>query len=183
MSQHYDGKADLWSIGTIVYQCLTGKAPFQVRAPWAEGVGALSSANQRSSAVTVPQPPLTGVTWPPSSPACSHFRALSRSGPRPESPLALGPTCVCPRVCLNQVSWPPSCPLQGWRDPPNWYQDPKLWGTPCIWKAVACCVLDPKGSRALSPCRRPSRPVVASWTDPAALHCCQLAPKRPLPAR
>ncbi|KAK1328224.1 hypothetical protein QTO34_011791 [Cnephaeus nilssonii] len=32
MSQHYDGKADLWSIGTIVYQCLTGKAPFQVGA-------------------------------------------------------------------------------------------------------------------------------------------------------
>lgn len=30
MSQHYDGKADLWSIGTIVYQCLTGRAPFQV---------------------------------------------------------------------------------------------------------------------------------------------------------
>lgn len=34
MSQHYDGKADLWSIGTIVYQCLTGKAPFQVSALW-----------------------------------------------------------------------------------------------------------------------------------------------------
>lgn len=33
MSQHYDGKADLWSIGTIVYQCLTGKAPFQVSVP------------------------------------------------------------------------------------------------------------------------------------------------------
>lgn len=30
MSQQYDAKADLWSIGTIVYQCLTGKAPFQV---------------------------------------------------------------------------------------------------------------------------------------------------------
>ncbi|KAK2103003.1 hypothetical protein P7K49_020670 [Saguinus oedipus] len=38
MSQHYDGKADLWSIGTIVYQCLTGKAPFQVTArPCAPG--------------------------------------------------------------------------------------------------------------------------------------------------
>ncbi|XP_069788598.1 serine/threonine-protein kinase ULK1 isoform X3 [Narcine bancroftii] len=33
MSQNYDGKADLWSIGTIVYQCLTGKAPFQANSP------------------------------------------------------------------------------------------------------------------------------------------------------
>ncbi|GCB76926.1 hypothetical protein scyTo_0016628, partial [Scyliorhinus torazame] len=33
MSQHYDAKADLWSIGTIVYQCLTGKAPFQANSP------------------------------------------------------------------------------------------------------------------------------------------------------
>ncbi|XP_061322117.1 serine/threonine-protein kinase ULK1 isoform X3 [Pezoporus flaviventris] len=33
MSQHYDAKADLWSIGTIVYQCLTGKAPFQASSP------------------------------------------------------------------------------------------------------------------------------------------------------
>ena len=31
MSKGYDAKADLWSVGTIVYQCLTGKAPFQVR--------------------------------------------------------------------------------------------------------------------------------------------------------
>lgn len=30
MSQTYDAKADLWSIGTIVFQCLIGKAPFQV---------------------------------------------------------------------------------------------------------------------------------------------------------
>uniref|UniRef100_A0A673GNP2 Serine/threonine-protein kinase ULK1-like n=1 Tax=Sinocyclocheilus rhinocerous TaxID=307959 RepID=A0A673GNP2_9TELE len=30
MSQNYDAKADLWSVGTIIYQCLTGKAPFQV---------------------------------------------------------------------------------------------------------------------------------------------------------
>ncbi|KAM6241481.1 serine/threonine-protein kinase ULK1 isoform 2-T2 [Spheniscus humboldti] len=33
MSQHYDAKADLWSIGTIIYQCLTGKAPFQASSP------------------------------------------------------------------------------------------------------------------------------------------------------
>ncbi|KAM9361094.1 serine/threonine-protein kinase ULK1a isoform 1-T1 [Symphorus nematophorus] len=33
MSQHYDAKADLWSIGTILYQCLTGKAPFHASTP------------------------------------------------------------------------------------------------------------------------------------------------------
>ncbi|XP_031426180.1 serine/threonine-protein kinase ULK1a isoform X3 [Clupea harengus] len=33
MSQNYDAKADLWSVGTIVYQCLTGKAPFQASSP------------------------------------------------------------------------------------------------------------------------------------------------------
>jgi len=33
MSQPYDAKADLWSIGTIVYQCLTGKAPFYAQTP------------------------------------------------------------------------------------------------------------------------------------------------------
>uniref|UniRef100_A0A8C5GXK7 non-specific serine/threonine protein kinase n=1 Tax=Gouania willdenowi TaxID=441366 RepID=A0A8C5GXK7_GOUWI len=33
MSQNYDAKADLWSIGTIVFQCLTGKAPFQASTP------------------------------------------------------------------------------------------------------------------------------------------------------
>ncbi|XP_076364482.1 serine/threonine-protein kinase unc-51-like isoform X4 [Tachypleus tridentatus] len=35
MSLQYDAKADLWSIGTIVYQCLTGKAPFQAQTPQA----------------------------------------------------------------------------------------------------------------------------------------------------
>ncbi|OWF55296.1 Serine/threonine-protein kinase unc-51 [Mizuhopecten yessoensis] len=33
MSMQYDAKADLWSIGTIVFQCLTGKAPFQAQTP------------------------------------------------------------------------------------------------------------------------------------------------------
>jgi len=33
MSLPYDTKADLWSIGTIVYQCLTGKAPFCAQTP------------------------------------------------------------------------------------------------------------------------------------------------------
>ncbi|XP_023220462.1 serine/threonine-protein kinase ULK2-like [Centruroides sculpturatus] len=35
MSLQYDAKADLWSIGTIVFQCLTGKAPFQAQTPQA----------------------------------------------------------------------------------------------------------------------------------------------------
>uniref|UniRef100_A0A8B9JWF9 non-specific serine/threonine protein kinase n=1 Tax=Astyanax mexicanus TaxID=7994 RepID=A0A8B9JWF9_ASTMX len=33
MSQNYDAKADLWSVGTIIFQCLTGKAPFQASSP------------------------------------------------------------------------------------------------------------------------------------------------------
>lgn len=33
MSKSYDAKADLWSIGTITYQCLTGKAPFHASNP------------------------------------------------------------------------------------------------------------------------------------------------------
>ncbi|XP_011311966.1 serine/threonine-protein kinase unc-51 [Fopius arisanus] len=35
MSIQYDAKADLWSLGTIVFQCLTGKAPFQAHTPQA----------------------------------------------------------------------------------------------------------------------------------------------------
>lgn len=33
MSLPYESKADLWSVGTIVYQALTGKAPFYARSP------------------------------------------------------------------------------------------------------------------------------------------------------
>nr|XP_023396199.1 LOW QUALITY PROTEIN: serine/threonine-protein kinase ULK1 [Loxodonta africana] len=57
MSQHYDGKADLWSIGTIVYQCLTGKAPFQVSA-----AGVLLPANP---ALLTPAPSIPRETSAP----------------------------------------------------------------------------------------------------------------------
>ncbi|KAF7489255.1 Serine/threonine-protein kinase unc-51 [Sarcoptes scabiei] len=33
MSHKYDAKADLWSIATIIYQCLTGQAPFKANTP------------------------------------------------------------------------------------------------------------------------------------------------------
>ncbi|XP_063917779.1 serine/threonine-protein kinase unc-51 isoform X4 [Zophobas morio] len=35
LALQYDAKADLWSLGTIVFQCLTGKAPFQANTPQA----------------------------------------------------------------------------------------------------------------------------------------------------
>ena len=35
MSLQYNSKADLWSLGTIVYQCLSGRAPFQATTPQA----------------------------------------------------------------------------------------------------------------------------------------------------
>nr|XP_023685016.1 serine/threonine-protein kinase ULK2-like isoform X1 [Paramormyrops kingsleyae]XP_023685017.1 serine/threonine-protein kinase ULK2-like isoform X1 [Paramormyrops kingsleyae] len=33
MSQNYGAKADLWSIGAVVYQCLVGRPPFQASCP------------------------------------------------------------------------------------------------------------------------------------------------------
>lgn len=33
MSLRYDAKADLWSLGTIIFQCLAGVAPFSATTP------------------------------------------------------------------------------------------------------------------------------------------------------
>lgn len=33
MSLRYDAKADLWSLGTIIFQCLSGVAPFSATTP------------------------------------------------------------------------------------------------------------------------------------------------------
>uniref|UniRef100_A0A8C5QD82 Protein kinase domain-containing protein n=1 Tax=Leptobrachium leishanense TaxID=445787 RepID=A0A8C5QD82_9ANUR len=65
LSQHYDAKADLWSIGTIVYQCLTGRAPFQVGFLYIWGGG--------SSPVPVPSYPSSGSGSSCSSSSTSHL--------------------------------------------------------------------------------------------------------------
>ena len=48
LGQRYDSLADLWSIGTILYQCLSGTAPFLVRAVilWVELVGGVNGWGQ-----------------------------------------------------------------------------------------------------------------------------------------
>ena len=48
LGERYDSLADLWSIGTILYQCLTSTAPFLVRAGslWADSVDGVSGWGQ-----------------------------------------------------------------------------------------------------------------------------------------
>lgn len=53
MSLQYDAKADLWSLGTIVFQCLTGKAPFQAHTPQALKLFYEKNANLGPKYVTI----------------------------------------------------------------------------------------------------------------------------------
>ena len=54
LGERYDSLADLWSIGTILYQCLTSTAPFLVRAGslWAESVDGVSGWGQWAESVS-----------------------------------------------------------------------------------------------------------------------------------
>lgn len=137
MSQHYDGKADLWSIGTIVYQCLTGKAPFQVRQPRSQ-VGRCQP--WLAPVVTGLHPSLTRARWPPSSPPCGHFRAKTRV-----SPGSGVHSHVC--LCTSEPSpRPPSCPCH-------------CRGTQQIGVRTSG-----PGVRGTASCR-PALPVATSWSD------------------
>lgn len=45
----YDSKADMWSLGTIIYECLTGKVPF-----FADSIFAMAELFQRHPAAKPP---------------------------------------------------------------------------------------------------------------------------------
>uniref|UniRef100_A0A8C2ZZS8 non-specific serine/threonine protein kinase n=1 Tax=Cyclopterus lumpus TaxID=8103 RepID=A0A8C2ZZS8_CYCLU len=55
MSQNYDAKADLWSIGTIVYQCLTGKAPFHATTQRIKLIAEINLNNPFTSFPSIPK--------------------------------------------------------------------------------------------------------------------------------
>ncbi|KAJ0176563.1 hypothetical protein K1T71_007742 [Dendrolimus kikuchii] len=75
MSLKYDAKADLWSLGTIVYQCLTGKAPFQATTPHE-----LKAFYENSVDLQPKMPPGT------SPELCSLLIGLLRRNPRERMP-------------------------------------------------------------------------------------------------
>ncbi|XP_030027243.1 serine/threonine-protein kinase unc-51 [Manduca sexta] len=78
MSLKYDAKADLWSLGTIVYQCLTGKAPFQATTPHE-----LKAFYENSVDL---QPKMPAGT---SSELCSLLIGLLRRNPRERMPFEM----------------------------------------------------------------------------------------------
>lgn len=121
MSQHYDGKADLWSIGTIVYQCLTGKAPFQV--------------SERGSGLGCCRPPLVVCSPPhsgevaPRPPVAASAQASVRTG----SGARLGCPCVCAKFMTSHL------PTPGLLCPRDWCPGPKPWGgSPVLWACASC---------------------------------------------
>lgn len=104
MSQHYDGKADLWSIGTIVYQCLTGRAPFQV----SPGQGGPPPRTLHLTRLWVPaRPPLARGRWSRGSPPRGHVGPVllqarlesASSGVRPCVPTCMSEPSLCPPSC------------------------------------------------------------------------------------
>lgn len=137
MSQHYDGKADLWSIGTIVYQCLTGKAPFQVSWPQVRG----------GPAFRITSPPLRQGGLP-----APHLQSLQGQG---ENVCWFWGAAVC--QCTSEPSsWTSSRPFQCWCDPLNDVWTPGSGGQPTFGKQWPLC-------GGTQPCG-PAHPVVTAWT-------------------
>ncbi|XP_035439288.2 serine/threonine-protein kinase unc-51 isoform X4 [Spodoptera frugiperda] len=101
MSLKYDAKADLWSLGTIVYQCLTGKAPFQATTPHE-----LKAFYENSVDL---QPKMPAGTSPE---LCNLLIGLLRRNPRERMPFEAffnHAFLQRPRTTsINRVSVPPS---------------------------------------------------------------------------
>lgn len=112
MSLKYDAKADLWSLGTIVYQCLTGKAPFQATTPHE-----LKAFYENSVDLQPKMPPGT------SPELCSLLIGLLRRNPRERMPFEVffnHPFLQRPRnTSLNRPSLNPSVIAAGGSGGPN----------------------------------------------------------------
>uniref|UniRef100_A0A673K7C2 non-specific serine/threonine protein kinase n=1 Tax=Sinocyclocheilus rhinocerous TaxID=307959 RepID=A0A673K7C2_9TELE len=98
MSQNYDAKADLWSIGTVIYQCLVGKPPFQANSPqdlrmFYEKNKTLvpkSGTVRRSNTSPMGFPKMVSGSPSPADTVQMVGRRLSTGSSRPYSPSPLG---------------------------------------------------------------------------------------------